>query len=76
MNIDRATAAQATMKHRKPKSGPPVRSSEIVQPARPATLRNRRRWDAYIRCADSYPDLTFKEWLISPCFEDSRNSCG
>jgi hypothetical protein len=30
MNIDRATAAQARMKHRKPKSGPPVRSSELV----------------------------------------------
>ena len=34
MNIDRATAAQATMKHRKPKSGPPVRSSELVSQLR------------------------------------------
>ena len=34
MNIDRATASQATMKHRKPKSGPPVRSSELVRPRR------------------------------------------
>jgi len=30
MNIDRATAAQTLLKHRKSQSGPPVRSSELV----------------------------------------------
>jgi hypothetical protein len=30
MNIDRATAAQTLLQHRKPQSGPPVRSSDVV----------------------------------------------
>jgi hypothetical protein len=31
MNIDRATAAQTTMKHRKPQSGTPVRVQRLVR---------------------------------------------
>jgi len=55
---------------------PPVRSSELVQPARPATFRNRRRYDAYLRMAEVAPDLTFREWLTSPLYKERRESCG
>lgn len=43
---------------------------------KPKRLRDRRRYDAFLRMCEVAPDLSFKEWLTSHIYEESRASCG
>lgn len=38
----------------------------------PSMLRNRRRYSAFLNAKDAYPELTFREFLTHPYFEDAR----
>jgi hypothetical protein len=32
-------------------------------------------YDAFLRLAEVCPDLTFREFLVSPTFHDARENC-
>lgn len=45
-----------------------------VKIRRPKRLRDRRRYSAFLRSAEVFPDLTFKTWLTHQAFYSVREN--